>query len=167
MNNKFVILLLVIVLLFSIIYHTHNKEGFTIADISKANAIKKTKESGFSTGFAGSGSGIDSSIYANDKGFFDPAYNTPYYDSNNYSAEYHDTIDVILSKPDAYGLPKGTAWALNPLGNKVVLLDPKVVTNFTYYEPGTYSKFGSQNYVPSYEDSIYLSKTYNFIPKSL
>ena len=28
----------------------------------------------------------------------------------------------------------------------------------TYYEPGTY-KFGSATYVPSYEDSVYLSKT--------
>ena len=28
----------------------------------------------------------------------------------------------------------------------------------TFYEPGTY-KFGSATYVPSYEDSVYLSKT--------
>lgn len=43
---------------------------------------------------------------------------------------------------------------------KMVPLKPQGVLNVspTYYEPGTY-KFGASTYVPSYEDSIYLSKT--------
>ena len=43
---------------------------------------------------------------------------------------------------------------------KMVPLTPQGVLNGspTYYEPGTY-KFGASTYVPSYEDSIYLSKT--------
>lgn len=43
---------------------------------------------------------------------------------------------------------------------KMVPLKPQGVLNGspTYYEPGTY-KFGASTYVPSYEDSIYLSKT--------
>jgi hypothetical protein len=43
---------------------------------------------------------------------------------------------------------------------KMVPLKPQGVLNGspTYYEPGTY-KFGASTYVPSYEDSVYLSKT--------
>ena len=53
----------------------------------------------------------------------------------------------------------GVAFVAGPDG-KMVALKPTgdLGAGPTYYEPGTY-KFGSATYVPSYEDSIYLSKT--------
>ena len=46
--------------------------------------------------------------------------------------------------------PNDTMVALNPTG--------LLASSSIYYEPGTY-KFGSSTYVPSYADSVYLSKT--------
>lgn len=46
--------------------------------------------------------------------------------------------------------PDGTMTELKPTGD--------LGGSPTYYEPGTY-KFGSATYVPTYEDSVYLSKT--------
>jgi hypothetical protein len=53
----------------------------------------------------------------------------------------------------------GVAFVADKDG-KMVPLTPQGVLNGspTYYEPGTY-RFGASTYVPSYEESIYLSKT--------
>jgi len=53
----------------------------------------------------------------------------------------------------------GVAFVPGP-GNTMIELKPTgdLGGSQTYYEPGTY-KFGSSTYVPSYEDSVYLSKT--------
>ena len=53
----------------------------------------------------------------------------------------------------------GVAFVAGPDG-KMVELKPTgdLTAGPTYYEPGSY-KFGSATYVPSYEDSVYLSKT--------
>ena len=53
----------------------------------------------------------------------------------------------------------GVAFVAGPDG-KMVELKPTgdLKAGPTYYEPGSY-KFGSATYVPSYEDSVYLSKT--------
>ena len=53
----------------------------------------------------------------------------------------------------------GVAFVAGPDG-KMVALKPTgdLGAGSTFYEPGTY-KFGSATYVPSYEDSVYLSKT--------
>jgi hypothetical protein len=41
------------------------------------------------------------------------------------------------------------------------------LSNFpTYNDPGYFKYNGGSTYVPSYSDSVYLSKTYNFLPKS-
>lgn len=54
---------------------------------------------------------------------------------------------------------RGVAFVAGPDG-KMIALQPTgdLGGSPTYYEPGTY-KFGSATYVPSYEDSVYLSKT--------
>lgn len=82
------------------------------------------------------------------------------YDPDNLNADYIDE-----SKIDTNVAEKGTAWVKDKDGNMVALNqdDPlsgpdKLSNNINYYEPGTY-KYGSSTYVPSYEDSIYLSKT--------
>lgn len=66
-----------------------------------------------------------------------------------------DAATASVTASDAAGVafvagPDGKMVALKPTGD--------LGAGSTYYEPGTY-KFGSATYVPSYEDSVYLSKT--------
>jgi hypothetical protein len=82
------------------------------------------------------------------------------YDPDNLDVDYIDE-----SKNDTNVAEKGTAWVKDKEGNMVALTTDdtssaadKLANNINYYEPGTY-KYGSSTYVPSYEDSIYLSKT--------
>jgi hypothetical protein len=165
--------LLILTIVTFIFFNSKNLEGFdtttvksnmlTESQIYEMQSNQNTANSGFINGFAGSGSNLN--IIG--KNYFDPSYNSSYYDSNNYDIQYHDDITVIASKPDAYGLPQGTTFAQDASGNLIAMLDPKLQKYSTYYPPGTYSKYGTRNYVPSYEDSVYLSQTYNFLPKSL
>lgn len=56
----------------------------------------------------------------------------------------------------------GVAYVSGPDGKMIELkATGDLGSSPTYYEPGTY-KFGSATYVPSYEDSVYLSKTTGF-----
>lgn len=83
------------------------------------------------------------------------------YDPNNLETDYIDESKLNVNKEET----AGTAWVKDKDGN-MVALNPsdtesaadKLADNINYYEPGTY-KYGSSAYVPSYEDSIYLSKT--------
>lgn len=82
------------------------------------------------------------------------------YDPTNLEVDYVDESTVDTPEDG-----KGVAWVKDKDGNMVALKqdDPlsvadKLSNNINYYEPGTY-KYGSSAYVPSYEDSIYLSKT--------
>ena len=49
-------------------------------------------------------------------------------------------------------------WILDKDGNKISVPWSSVKGDITYYEPGTYP-YGPSNYVPNYEDSVYLSRT--------
>ena len=131
-----------------------------LSDIYKKKAMMDASNNGFSNGFAGS-AGYGSNLYYNDKGFFDPSFNGGYYDSNNYNVQYHDHINTINENPDVYGLAQGSGMVIDQNGNKVLLSNPNATTLFTYYYPGEYSRFGPSTYVPSYQDSVYLSKTFN------
>jgi hypothetical protein len=82
------------------------------------------------------------------------------YDPTNLETDYID--DSKINTPEE---GKGVAWVKDKDGNMVPLKPDdttseadKLSNNINYYEPGTY-KYGSSTYVPSYEDSIYLSKT--------
>jgi len=71
--------------------------------------------------------------------------------------QYHDDIDTISKQAEVYGLPAGTTFVLDGSGNKyATLAGNDIKTQFTYYETGKPNVIG--NYVPSYEDSVYLSK---------
>lgn len=82
--------------------------------------------------------------------------------------EYDPTnLDVDYIKEDevAEGPQDNVAWVKDKDGNMVKLEQGeqneaanKLSDNIKYYEPGTY-KYGSSSYVPTYQDSIYLSKT--------
>jgi hypothetical protein len=99
-----------------------------------------------------------SSIKKAKKGIVDPSDNTPKYESNNFDLQYHDTVDVINSQTDVPDASSGTAFVLDNCGNMVTLPPIGLGITPTYYQPGSY-RFGASTYVPTYEDSIYLSKT--------
>jgi hypothetical protein len=67
--------------------------------------------------------------------------------------------DAATTTADTAADAAGVAFVAGP-DDKMVALKPTgdLGAGPTFYEPGTY-KFGSATYVPSYEDSVYLSKT--------
>lgn len=84
--------------------------------------------------------------------------------NKNTNTQYHDDVDTISADSQKYGIPSGTKWIKDDLGNTVPVLND-LQGSFLYYDPSTRSKYGSANYVPSYEDSVYLSK-YNTTMRS-
>jgi hypothetical protein len=80
---------------------------------------------------------------------------------------YHDDINTISKQPQVYGIPSGTTFQTDICGNKfITLVGNNIRTNFTYYAPGAYDRFGTAKYVPTYEDSVYLSKYSTGLQKS-
>ena len=78
-------------------------------------------------------------------------YRDNYYDS----IQYHKTEQEIREqmKQDATDV----AYVVDQNGNRVALGKVKTQPDQLYYTAGSYP-FGSANYVPNYEDSVYLSK---------
>jgi hypothetical protein len=83
------------------------------------------------------------------------------YDLNNYNMQYHDTVEEIMKRQNAYDASFGSIIVRDSSGNLKSLPTTKVQGNFTYYTPGAYS-YGATSYIPNYEDSVYLSRTSNF-----
>ena len=79
------------------------------------------------------------------------------YDTNNYNITYH--TDPIEDYPDENSAGAGKMWVVNSSGDMVSVpyTDPNATTNTLYYEPGSY-RFPRSNYVPAYEDSVFLSR---------
>lgn len=73
------------------------------------------------------------------------------FDSTGLDIQYHAPLDVIEAESQT-----GTL-TLDKDGNLVTMPWSDVSTNIMYYEPGAY-KYGSTTYVPSYEDSVFLSQ---------
>jgi hypothetical protein len=77
------------------------------------------------------------------------------YDTNNYNIMYHpDASNVELN--DIISPSKGT-W-VNENGKAVYIPWKSTNQYVTYYTSGAYP-YGASSYVPTYEESIYLSKT--------
>ena len=68
--------------------------------------------------------------------------------------QYHESEDQIRNQAND---PLGTTWIYDKDGNKVLYPATSVQGSMTYYTPGSYP-FGTANYVPNYEDSVFLSK---------
>jgi hypothetical protein len=79
------------------------------------------------------------------------------YNSDNYDMEYHDTVENIIKQNDLDNNESKTFNVIDPSGNRVKIPWSNVKGNITYNEPGTL-RFGPSNYVPNYEDSVYLSR---------
>uniref|UniRef100_A0A6C0DMY8 Uncharacterized protein n=1 Tax=viral metagenome TaxID=1070528 RepID=A0A6C0DMY8_9ZZZZ len=111
---------------------------------SKADAIAK----GYTSGYAGSGKNPTTPDE-------NPLYN---YRTDNYNVEYHDSADVWKNRTDILDLSFGNVWVIDASGNKVNIPYSSLNTPTTYNQPGTFT-YGASSYVPSYEDSIYLSRS--------
>jgi hypothetical protein len=88
----------------------------------------------------------------------DPSFNSrspTTYDTNNYDVLYH-TDPETLQKTDMHSPLNGT-W-VNQEGKAVFVPWKTESKDFTYYQGGAYP-YGGTSYVPTYEESVYLSKT--------
>jgi hypothetical protein len=81
------------------------------------------------------------------------------YRYNDYSMTYHDSAEDIKKQGGIFDASFGTVMVLDPCGNKVLIPYSPAQPLPIYYTPGTYKKYGASTYVPSYEDSVYLSKS--------
>ena len=101
-------------------------------------------------------------IQLNEEGKYDPSQFADYIDEEQITKTTTDDGIAWVKDKDGnmIGLKDdGSSWIKDEEGN-MVQLNPadKLSNNINYYEPGTY-KYGPNLYIPSYEDSIYLSKT--------
>jgi hypothetical protein len=73
------------------------------------------------------------------------------YNSNYHNVQYHDTVAEIESKTN------DGSWLSN--NGKIEFVPwSKVLSFSTYNKPGSFT-YGATTYVPSYKDSVYLSRT--------
>lgn len=147
--------------------YVSSPDNKSIYPISSANiydtiAKQETIKRGFSGGYAGSGKVITDTCFNNLNYLGAPtesSYNDlTHYNRDNYNLQYHDTIDNISKQDDLYDLSFGVILTTDGSGNVVGIPRTKIQGNITYYEPGAY-RFGASTYVPSYEDSVYLTRT--------
>ena len=82
------------------------------------------------------------------------------YNKDNLDVTYHDSIDNIIATVNGPTLQTYDKTIINEDDESVNVTLSETLGNLLYSEPGTY-KYGLPTYVPSYEDSIFLSKTYN------
>lgn len=80
------------------------------------------------------------------------------YDTNNYNVTYHS--DASNESTDESTAGNGKMWILDKSGNLISVPYSDVSGSTLYNEPGSF-RFGSSNYVPNYEESVYLSKLTN------
>lgn len=100
----------------------------------------------------------------------DSAGNTQYLKDNNgnfikdekgnfiVDTQYHDSAEKIAQDSGNKDLRDGTIYLYNQDGELVAIPRSGVQSDMTYYQPNSY-RFGASTYVPTYEDSVYLSRT--------
>jgi hypothetical protein len=164
--------LIVLTLAIDVLFIKNTFEGMndnpTNAQIYAQSAQQTAVNSGFSSGFAGSGSVNDNyktqkaidyqGLYGNTAPTEDAYKKLTKFNMNNYDVEYHDDVQTILAEEDGYGLTTKNMTVKDMCGNTVIMPFPEIQGSTLYNEPGSY-RFGPSSYVPSYEDSVYLSRT--------
>jgi hypothetical protein len=140
------------------------QEGITNAQTYENSAIADATKKGYSSGFAGSGSNVtsdktDYSMYGNapTKKEFEKLSTYKSGRATDLDIQYHETPGQIGEKADTSSITR-IATVIDKSGNKVILPSIQAQESVTYYQPGTFI-YGSSSYVPTYEDSVYLSRT--------
>ncbi len=101
---------------------------------------------------------IDNPNLISSTGVFDYG-NKKYSDvSNKFDVNYHEDESAIRERQKSFEPPQGGVVVLDKDGNYAVLPRESIQGDITYNEPGSF-KYGQSNYVPTYEDSVYLSRT--------
>jgi len=149
--NKYIIIISFLLLLFSTLtFGSIIKEGYTTQKSTIAEELKKdvSKESRTNSLLRNSPSESPISQELSEK---------TNYKTDNYNVQYHDSEKDIIKQNDLdVGLVK-PIYVKDQSGNVVELPWTSVKGNTIYNEPGTF-RYGSSNYVPNYEDSVYLSR---------
>lgn len=84
---------------------------------------------------------------------------------NDYNVEYHDSAEKIADE-QGLGLNSNIVWVFDEKSNKKIAMKVPVIQNIpTFYKPGEY-KYGASSYVPSYTESILLSKKNGLVDKT-
>ena len=82
---------------------------------------------------------------------------TTYKKITDKTPDYHDSEASLMANASLSHAQNGVAWVKDMCGNMVGLPKSSVQGDLLYYTPGSYP-FGPSNYVPKYEDSVYLSR---------
>jgi len=78
-------------------------------------------------------------------------------EDNNYNVQFHDEFFDNI-KDASFGIR--TKWTLDTSNNLIAIPYNEISNNTLYYEPGSF-RYSSSNYVPNYEETVYLSKLSN------
>ena len=84
-------------------------------------------------------------------------FDTSYKKLTDKTPDYHDSEAALIAKAELSDVQNGVAWVKDMCGNLVALPKSSVQGDLLYYTPGSYP-FGPSNYVPKYEDSVFLSR---------
>lgn len=71
--------------------------------------------------------------------------------------QYHKTDEELMQESQPTDVQFGTTNIYDQTGNLIPYPSSSVQGSITYYTPGAYP-YGTQNYVPNYEESVFLSK---------
>jgi hypothetical protein len=146
---------------------TPDRKGIVPATKVKMRELQAIKETG--SEFGGSGANITAPdvISSNTSNGTTPTSNPMIsdssmnalsrYDTNNYNTQYHDD-PATLQNQGMYNTTFGSMMVKDASGNMVSMpyVPGQALPN--YYQPGSFV-FGATNFVPNYEDSVYLSRT--------
>ena len=86
--------------------------------------------------------------------------NTKYNASNFNDVEYHTDPTKGVDMSDNNSAGPGKMWVLDKDKKLAAVPYSDAATKTLYYEPGSF-RFGSSNYIPNYEETVYLSKLTN------
>jgi hypothetical protein len=83
------------------------------------------------------------------------------YDPDSYNTLYHESDhDLLKQENGTLDISLNQYYILDNSGNPKLISKTMTQGNSTYYVPGTYL-YSKSNYVPTYEESVFLSKSSN------
>jgi len=82
---------------------------------------------------------------------------------NSFDVKFHDDVEDIKKQSNIYMFNTETVKSKDPNGNPVDIKISTTLGGATYYKPETY-KYGGPSYIPTYEDTVYLSYLKNYKP---
>jgi hypothetical protein len=85
------------------------------------------------------------------------------YNINNYDLKFHDSAEDIQAQNSKSSIQTDTIVITDAKGKKTKISRDKTQGSLIYNDP-EYYKYGTASFVPSYEESILLSKTHGIYP---